>query len=252
MGAYAPVTIELASLFATEGGSLPPSAPPGSPSRHGAIVARRAGSTIVDPTLRAMREAGAPFTGLLYLGLMLTADGPKVVEYNCRFGDPETQALALLLDASGFPLGMTMAWIAAGGRLPHRDTLGPSSMDGTVGHRTRPTAGTRPPSSETVHPVAVTTVLAAAGYPERPRTGDPITLPTELPDGVEIFHAGTAMDGEGRLVTAGGRVLAVTAIADSIEQAQALSRRVADAIHFEGKQYRADIGWREAERRRLP
>jgi phosphoribosylamine--glycine ligase len=198
-----------------------------------------------------MREAGAPFTGLLYLGLMLTADGPKVVEYNCRFGDPETQALALLLDASGFPLGMTMAWIAAGGRLPHRDTAA-WSMDGAVVQGTRPMARTRPPSFETVHPVAVTTVLAAAGYPERPRTGDPITLPTELPDGVEIFHAGTAMDGEGRLVTAGGRVLAVTAIADSIEQAQALSRHVADAIHFEGKQYRADIGWREAERRRLP
>jgi phosphoribosylamine--glycine ligase len=204
------------------------------------------------PVLEELARRRMPFLGALFAGLMLTEDGPRVLEYNCRFGDPETQALMLLLDASGFPLGMTMAWIAAGGRLPHRDTLGPWSMDGTVVHRTRPTAGTRPPSFETVHPVAVTTVLAAAGYPERPRTGDPITLPTELPDGVEIFHAGTAMDAEGRLVTAGGRVLAVTAIADSIEQAQALSRRVADAIHFEGKQYRADIGWREAERRRLP
>ena len=99
---------------------------------------------------------------------------------------------------------------------------------------------------------AVTTVVAADGYPERPRTGDPIELPTEVPDGVHIFHAGTALDASGQLVTAGGRVLAVSAVANTFEEAQAMSRAVAEQIEFEGKQYRADIGWREAARRRSP
>jgi phosphoribosylamine--glycine ligase len=120
-------------------------------------------------------------------------------------------------------------------------------MEGTMVQRTR-VVGV-PPEPEQVFPAAVTTVLAAAGYPEKPRTGDPITLPEALPDGVEIFHAGTALDADGRLVTAGGRVLAVTAIADTFEEAQARSRGVAEQVQFAGKQYRADIGWREAARR---
>jgi phosphoribosylamine---glycine ligase len=164
---------------------------------------------------------------------MLTTDGPKVVEFNCRFGDPETQSLMPLLDVGGYPLGMTMAWIAHGGRLPTRGQAPLSTMEGMTVHRTR-FAG-QGPAFEQVFPASVTTVLAAAGYPDRPRTGDPITLPSALPEGVEIFHAGTARDAAGRLVTAGGRVLAVTAVAEQ--------------VHFEGKQYRADIGWREAARR---
>ena len=102
---------------------------------------------------------------------------------------------------------------------------------------------------EAVPAAAVTTVLAAAGYPERVRTGDPITLPQTLPAGVTLFHAGTALDASGRLVTAGGRVLAVTAVAGAFEEAQALSRSVAEQVQFDGKQYRDDVGWREAARR---
>jgi phosphoribosylamine--glycine ligase len=97
-------------------------------------------------------------------------------------------------------------------------------------------------------PAAVTTVLAAAGYPDAPRLGDPIALPQTLPAGVTVFHAGTALDASGRLVTAGGRVLAVTAVADTFAEAQRASRDAAAAVAFDGKQYRDDVGWREAAR----
>ncbi len=185
-------------------------------------------ATIIEPTLRAMREAGRPFTGLLYAGLMLTADGPKVVEFNCRFGDPETQALLPYLD--WMPIGDWMRAIAVDGALPD---LAEVELD----------VGDAPAA-------AVTTVVAAAGYPDRPRTGDPIALPEQVPEGVYLFHAGTARDASGRLVTAGGRVLAVTAVADTFEDAQTLSRAAAGQVQFAGKQYRTDIGWREVARRR--
>ncbi|MDF1501591.1 phosphoribosylamine--glycine ligase [Roseisolibacter sp. H3M3-2] len=205
MGAYAPV-----SLLETDDGR--------------ALLAGVERS-VVEPTLRAMRERGRPFTGLLYAGLMLTPDGPQVVEFNCRFGDPETQALLPFLD--GVPVGAWMRAIAVDGELPAAAAPGGSSA-------------------------AVTTVVAAAGYPDRPRTGDPIALPEQVPEGVYLFHAGTALDPDGRLVTAGGRVLAVTAVADTFERARALSRTTAAQVQFAGRQYRTDIGWREAERRREP
>jgi phosphoribosylamine--glycine ligase len=96
---------------------------------------------------------------------------------------------------------------------------------------------------------AVTTVVAAAGYPEKPRTGDLIALPESLPGGVELFHAGTARDADGRLVTAGGRVLAVTAVADDFDVARERSLAVAEQVRFDGRQFRRDIGWRETARR---
>jgi phosphoribosylamine--glycine ligase len=185
---------------------------------------------IVEPTLRAMREAGRPFTGLLYVGLMLTPEGPRVVEFNCRFGDPETQAILPFVDR--MPVGEWMRAIAVGDGLPDLD--GPAVGTGSGVH------------------ASVTTVLAASGYPDAPRTGDPIDLPEEVPEGVYLFHAGTALDSEGRLVTAGGRVLAVTAVADTFEDAQALSRATAAQVQFAGKHFRTDIGWREAARRRTP
>jgi phosphoribosylamine--glycine ligase len=181
---------------------------------------------IVEPTLTALRERGSTFTGLLYAGLMLTAGGPKVVEFNCRFGDPETQAV--LPAMADFPVGFLLGAVARGERLPELVHVidGRSSL-----------------------PCALTTVLAAAGYPDKPRTGDRITLPPIDDDGVLLFHAGTALNGQRELVTAGGRVLAVTGVAESFERAQALSRRYAERVEFAGKQFRTDIGWRETARR---
>jgi phosphoribosylamine--glycine ligase len=195
MGAYLPVGIEAPSVTA-----------------EAAAIVRR--------TLDALRERGRPFTGLLYAGLMLTRDGARVVEFNCRFGDPETQALMPVLDVEPSLLALIIA-VARGEPLPR-----------TAGRA----AGT-----------CVTTVVAAAGYPDAPRIGDPITLP-ERTEGVLLFHAGTARDADGRLVTAGGRVLAVSAVAPSIAEAQRKSLAAAAGVRFEGSQYRGDIGWRELAR----
>jgi phosphoribosylamine--glycine ligase len=175
---------------------------------------------IVKPTLAAMREQGCPFKGLLYAGLMLTSDGPKVVEFNCRFGDPETQALMPLMESSLFEL---VAAVAGGGSL----------------------ARSRAPEWKPVS--AVTTVIAVDGYPEKPRTGDVIHLP-EPETGIEIFHAGTARNSGGELITAGGRVLAVTAVAPDLTEAAERSGEFAERVSFKGKQLRRDIGWRELTR----
>jgi phosphoribosylamine--glycine ligase len=94
---------------------------------------------------------------------------------------------------------------------------------------------------------ALTTVLAAAGYPDAPRLGDPITMPPDEPDGI-VFHAGTGRDAAGRLITSGGRVLAATGIGDTLADAQRASRHIAERIAFEGRQYRTDLGWRELAR----
>jgi phosphoribosylamine--glycine ligase len=197
MGAYAPVSIATPQLRAE-------------------ILEQ-----IFHPTLEAMMAKGKPFTGLLYAGLMITAEGPKVVEFNCRFGDPETQAL---LPMTSLTPSFTeiVAGVARG--------------DGILGN-----------ASATHRGAAVTTVLAATGYPDRPRQGDTITIPDDLDD-VLVFHAGTARDSGGQLVTAGGRVLAVTGRANTFHEAQRLSRTAAERIIFEGKQFRRDIGWRELER----
>jgi phosphoribosylamine--glycine ligase len=176
---------------------------------------------IFQPTLDAMTSRGRPFTGLLYAGLMITQDGPKVVEFNCRFGDPETQAVLPIteLDPSFTEI---LAGVARGEGVPGASAISRGS--------------------------AVTTVLAAAGYPDKPRQGDTITIPDDLGDDVLVFHAGTAQRDTGELVTAGGRVLAVTARADAFGEAQRLSRAAAARITFQGKQFRQDIGWRELER----
>ena len=197
MGAYAPVAI-------------------GTPA-----LVRQASERVIEPTLAAMRGRGATFTGLLYAGLMLTHDGPKVVEFNCRFGDPETQAILPLMRSS-----LLDTFVAA------------ASRDGL--------AGVGPLEWEPAF--AVTTVLAARGYPDGPATGDPITLP-DANGSLIPFHAGTARRPDGTLVTAGGRVLAVTAVADTFDLAQRASADYAASVAFTGKQYRADIGWRESARR---
>lgn len=199
MGAYAPVSLL-------------------TPELERSIIAE-----IFQPALDALRTRGAPFTGLLYAGLMLTRDGPKVVEFNCRFGDPETQAILPLLPSEPTLLDFMLA-----------------SARGDA----------EPPAAAIVRPLdrcAVTTVIASAGYPETPRTGDVITIPP-APDGVIVFHAGTKQRSDGALVTNGGRVLAVTGTGASFEEAQRKSREFASRVEFEGKQLRSDIGWRELAR----
>jgi phosphoribosylamine--glycine ligase len=177
---------------------------------------------VLTPTLKAMRDADCDFSGLLYAGLMVTEAGPKVVEFNCRFGDPETQAILPMLRSS---LLVPMRAIAEGGSIR---SLAPFGWESGA---------------------SVTTVVASAGYPASSRNGDVITLPAR-PKNVHIFHAGTATNSKRELVTAGGRVLAVTATAPTLAEAQRLSRETAEAVTFDGKQYRRDIGWRELARSR--
>jgi phosphoribosylamine--glycine ligase len=175
---------------------------------------------IIEPTLKAMRDEGSSFSGLLYAGLMLTSDGPKVVEFNCRFGDPETEALMPLMDSSLLEL---IASVGAGGSLVSSREVNWKPL------------------------VAVTTVIAADGYPEKPRTGDLIRLP-KTPEGLHVFHAGTALNSSGDLVSSGGRVLAITAVAEGLFEAADRSREYAEEVSLKGKQLRGDIGWRELTR----
>jgi phosphoribosylamine--glycine ligase len=218
MGAYAPATIPSSDDPA---GRFP--------------IEREATLSIFIPTLRAMAERGRPFTGLLYAGLMITRDGARVVEFNCRFGDPETQALLPLvsLDPS---LLVLMHAVATGAPLGGMPIL----LDESAGAASRNV-------QVRVNGACVTTVLAAAGYPDRVRTGDRISLP-DPPVGVHVFHAGTDRDSDGALVTAGGRVLAVSALAPTVAEAQRRSQAYAEAVDFAGKQFRTDIGWREIAR----
>lgn len=170
------------------------------------------GRTVIAPTLRELAARGTPFVGALYAGLMLTRSGPKVLEFNCRLGDPETQPLMMMLDE---PLAPLLAACASG-------RLAQASV------RTRPGA-------------AVGLVLAARGYPEAPVLGDPIGgLEAPRPEGVELFHAGTRRRGEA-IVTAGGRVLTVCAYASTLEEARARAYAAAQGVHFEGRQLRSDI-----------
>lgn len=183
---------------------------------------------IVDRVLAALRDEGHPFTGLLYAGLMLTSRGPMVVEFNCRFGDPETQALLPLMASSLLEPILTVA-------------RGESLMN--------------TPEFEWRAESCVTTVLAAAGYPSHVRKGDPISFPPPE-DGVYVFHAGTRRtndsvkdeSGDPRVATNGGRVLSVSAVAPTLHAAAAMSRHYAERITFAGKQMRHDIGWRELYR----
>ena len=174
---------------------------------------------VIAATLRGLAKRGRPFAGLLYAGLMMNAEGPRVVEFNCRFGDPETQALMPIL--GDVRLLDLMLAVARREPLPH--ALAPSRG------------------------ACVTTVLAAANYPDAPRLGDEIEIPADA-DAIYVFHAGTARRDDGRLVTAGGRVLAVSAVAETVGAAQALSMAYARRIRFAGAQMRADIGWREIAR----
>lgn len=178
-------------------------------------------NAIVEPTLRALRDAGSPFRGVLYCGLMLTETGPRVVEFNCRFGDPETQVVLPLMTSALLPY------------------LTACTVDGGL-------AGLG--EIEFLNGAAVTTVVAAAGYPESPRSGDPIDL-SSVPDDVLVFHAGTTVADDGTLSTSGGRVFAVTGVEPTFAEAQERSRYGAEQVRFADRVFRRDIGWRENSRR---
>lgn len=180
-----------------------------------ADLSRRVMDTIVGPIIRALALEGAPFRGVLFTGLMLTAEGPKVVEFNCRFGDPECQAILAALGDDVVPLLLAAA---RGEALP--------APAGVIRH-------------------AVCVAVASGGYPGAYRTGLPIdgVDAAERRPGVRVFHAGTA-DRDGKLVTAGGRVLGVTAAADDLVSAVATAYAAVGDIHFEGMHFRRDIGRR--------
>lgn len=199
MGAYAPVSIATPELL------------------------ERIERDILQPTIQAMAAEGHPYRGVLYAGLMLTADGPRVIEFNCRFGDPEAQVILPLLESS---LLEPMLAVASG----------------------RGLGGLAPPRWRSG--AAVTTVLASGGYPGPYPKGVEITIPTALEsEDVILFHAGTERRG-GRLVTSGGRVLAITALGADVAAAAARSREAAERVEFEGRTLRRDIAWREIERTR--
>lgn len=177
---------------------------------------------IITPVATELARRGCPFSGVLYAGLAITSGGPAVVEFNCRFGDPETQAVLPMMASS---LLEPIQAIADG-----RSIAAMPALAWKTG-------------------AAITTVVAAEGYPGSARSGDVITLPGAEP-GVTVFHAGTATNAKGQLVTAGGRVLAVTALAPTLAEAQAKSRGYAERVQFSGRQLRRDIGWRELARAR--
>ncbi len=175
---------------------------------------------IVRPTVDTLRAEGTPFSGVLYAGLMLTAQGPKLIEYNARFGDPECQVL--MLRFQGDLLAVMLA--VAQGRLAELPA---------------PTFSEDP---------ALTVVMAAAGYPGTPKAGGAIdAIDAAEATGAVVFQAGTKMAGE-QLVASGGRVLAVTASAATVGEAQAAAYRAVDAISFPDGFCRRDIGWREIAR----
>ena len=182
-------------------------------------------ATIIEPTVAAMAARGTPYSGVLFAGLMLTADGPKLIEYNCRFGDPECQVLMARFTGDLAALLLAVA--------------------------TRTLADAPPPVFDDA--VALTVVVAARGYPGAAAQGGVIHLPQEnaqagaQDSAARIFHAGTRLDA-GQLVASGGRVLAVTARGESVTAARARAYATVDAIDFADGFVRRDIGWREAAR----
>ena len=174
---------------------------------------------IVEPTVRTMAAEGTPYSGVLYAGLMLTKDGPQLIEYNARFGDPECQVLMMRLESDLVELMQACAQ----GRLAEVD------------------------APELSDDFALTVVMAAEGYPDTPKKGGRIDLGEAEANGVRVFHAGTKLDGD-TLTSSGGRVLNVTARGTSATEAQARAYAAVDAIDFADGFCRRDIGQREVRR----
>jgi phosphoribosylamine--glycine ligase len=167
---------------------------------------------VMRPLLDGLRQKGVTFRGLLFPGLMITGDGPRVLEFNCRFGDPETQAILPRLKSDLLPI-----------------------LEATIDGRLDETV------IEWDNRPAVTVVMASGGYPGKYETGKPISgLETAAPEGVQIFHAGTRRE-NGAVVTSGGRVLAVTALGETVADARSRAYAAVSKIDFEGCHYRRDI-----------
>ena len=198
MGAYCPVSVATPGLL------------------------ERVRREVLEPAIRELAACAAPFQGVLYAGLMLAADGTlSVLEFNCRFGDPEAQALLPALPG----VMHHVVEIAAGTWRPTQTTLGATRA-------------------------AVAVVLAAPGYPDKPEQGAAVVVPRDLEPGTLVFHAGTARDGQGALHVHGGRVLTVTGLGDTVAEAARRSGDACELITFPGKTYRRDIGWRETREAR--
>ncbi|MYH82674.1 phosphoribosylamine--glycine ligase [Candidatus Poribacteria bacterium] len=172
---------------------------------------------VVYPTVNGMAAIGSPFKGVLYVGLMITDAGPKVLEFNCRFGDPEAQVLLPRLKSDLVPLLI-------------------ACIDGTLEHHA---------DVQWHNEAAACVVMASGGYPDPYETGEVITglEDADTIEGVTVFHAGTQQEGE-NIVTAGGRVLGITAVADGLHQAIQQAYRGVSAIHFDNAHARSDIGYR--------
>lgn len=183
-------------------------------------IVERTMRELIEPTMRGMAEIGAPFSGILFLGLMIGKDGPKLIEYNTRFGDPECQVLMMRLNSD------LLALINA-------------AVDGKLDEV----------SLDWKNQPALTVVMAAEGYPSNVKKGSVIRDLDKLEgiDGVKLFHAGTA-EKDGSIVASGGRVLNITAIADTVAEAQARAYEAVKLIDWPEGFYRSDIGWRAVER----
>ena len=185
-------------------------------------VHARVMAEVVNPTVAGMIADGIPFTGFLYAGLMIDASGaPKVIEFNVRFGDPETQPVMLRLQSDLVELVE-------------------AAIDGRL-HETRAQWDARP---------SLGVVMAARPYPETPVTGEVISGLDAVPPTAKVFHAGTALDAAGQVLSAGGRVLCVAALGGSVSEAQRNAYAGVDAIHWNHEFHRGDIGWRAIERER--
>jgi len=194
-----------------------------------ATVVDTAMDTIVEPTMRALQRAGIDYRGVLYAGLMLTSEGPRLIEYNVRFGDPEAEVVLPRLESD---LTDLLAAAAGGsGRGSGSAVGGGRGIGGVAG------------SVRFADDAAVGVVIAAPGYPKAPRTGDPIEGVDKAGsvDGVTVFHAGTCLDASGALRTAGGRVLVVTALGRRLEDAREHAYEGVARIGLEGMQFRLDI-----------
>ena len=185
-------------------------------------VHARVMAEVVNPTVAGMIADGIPFTGFLYAGLMIDASGaPKVIEFNVRFGDPETQPVMLRLQSDLVELVE-------------------AAIDGRL-HQTRAQWDPRP---------SLGVVMAARPYPETPVTGEVISGLDAVPPTAKVFHAGTALDAAGQVLSAGGRVLCVAALGESVSAAQANAYAGVKAIAWASEFHRSDIGWRAIERER--